>query len=155
MQNKKKVNSVPDLVFGNVRIQRFSIITFLIFSIVLLPGMIFNTLNGTYYISINELKDISVFSMSTSVAIAAIGLSIFNFNCKNTGNNKEKMLIRYILNTLVLISVSFFGYVTSISKLSELTPKGVTLLGLLILFSLFFIIVLTFSIIVGYFNIRN
>ncbi len=148
------VNAVPNVVFGNYKIQKIMFILNIILAFLIFLGMFIGAVVGLFSFDLYELKELSTFTINTSVAIGAMGLAIFSFPCENTEENKKKLLKIYIMNILVLIASSFLGYLVSISKFIN---KGfaITILGIYLIIALFSIITITFSAVIAYFNIRN
>ncbi|MBI9010947.1 MAG: hypothetical protein JEZ08_01855 [Clostridiales bacterium] len=117
-------------------------------------------ITGAFSISINAtiLREFASFSLNLILVVGALGLAIFALavdeKWKNTKANRDEVMIRYVGELFVLLSLTMLGYVISIFGTS-MPAWGITCYGIAMISSSVYFIKHTLASIVAYFNIRD
>ncbi len=154
-KDETKVNSVPNLVFRPFRSCKLIVVVLCFLSMAICMWLFWHVVFiRDILFAAEELREIANLALNIVLVVGALGLTIFLLPIGSKQDQNEKLLIRYVGNTLVLASVTVLGYI--ISYCDSLIPQivfGVYSIAMLI--SLCSCLIRTISTMVAYFNIRD
>lgn len=151
--SKPQYNSVPKIVFRNFKKSRKRVIFFsFLSSLTILSGIWSTNIDATV------LKELSTFAINIILVIGALGIALFavpiSDKNKNTTKNRDEVIISYIGELFVLLSVAVLGYIISIFGL-KIPWWGILGYCIAMIAMVLFLITQTMASVVAYFNIRD